>query len=68
MQPISALLPKGQLTCLDELIRKGMYSSRSEAIRMAVTDLVTKELTLQERHNLIGFKPMNPMSRKKGPE
>jgi len=53
---ISSLLTEGALSCLDELVRKEMYASRSEAIRMAVNDLIQRELTAEERHKVLGWR------------
>ena len=41
---VTLLLPEAYLEGLDELVRANMYSSRSEAIRSAVSDLLKKEL------------------------
>ncbi len=41
---ISFKAPKSFLEDLDELVRGGVYSSRSEAIRMAIRDLLKHEL------------------------
>lgn len=44
MRIISVQLPEMYLEALDELVKKGIYKSRSEAIRIAVRDLLWKEL------------------------
>jgi len=44
MKLVTVLLPEAYLTGLDELVRSGMYPSRSAAIRAAVRDMVKKEL------------------------
>ncbi len=41
---ISFKAPNTYLEGLDELVRAGVYSSRSEAIRMAIRDLLKREL------------------------
>ena len=46
---VSLHMPKGLLDELDELVRKGIFPSRSEAIRIAVRELVEKEA---QRQNL----------------
>jgi len=46
------LLPEACLEGLDELIRRGIYSSRSAAIRFAIRDLLKGELWQQERVTL----------------
>lgn len=44
MKLISFKAPNTYLEGLDELVRSGVYSSRSEAIRIAIRDLLKKEL------------------------
>jgi len=44
MKLVSVLLPEAYLEGLDELVRSGMYPSRSAAIRVAVRDLLKREL------------------------
>jgi len=44
MKLVTVLLPEAYLEGLDELIRSGMYPSRSAAIRAAVRDMLKKEL------------------------
>ncbi|MHA2224722.1 MAG: ribbon-helix-helix domain-containing protein [Candidatus Hodarchaeales archaeon] len=44
MKLISFKAPNTYLEGLDELVRVGVYSSRSEAIRIAIRDLLKKEL------------------------
>jgi len=44
MKLATVLLPEAYLAGLDELVRSGMYSSRSAAIREAVRDLLKREL------------------------
>jgi len=41
---ISFKAPNSYLEGLDELVRGGIYSSRSEAIRTAIRDLLKREL------------------------
>jgi len=41
---ISFKAPSMYLEGLDELVREGVYSSRSEAIRTAIRDLLKREL------------------------
>ena len=52
MELVTFLLPEACLEGLDELIGKGIYSSRSAAIRFAVRDLLKRELWQQERETL----------------
>ena len=44
MKLVTVLLPEAYLEGLDELVRAGMYPSRSAAIRASVRDLLKKEL------------------------
>jgi len=40
---ISVHLPKQMLEELDDLVKKGVFPSRSEAIRIAIRDLMMRE-------------------------
>lgn len=40
---ISVHVPKQMLEDLDELVRSGVFPSRSEAIRVAIRDLIIRE-------------------------
>jgi Arc/MetJ-type ribon-helix-helix transcriptional regulator len=40
---ITVHVPEGHVKLLDELVAKKIYPNRSEAIRMAIRDLVLKE-------------------------
>lgn len=44
MKLVTVKLPEALIEGLDELIRAGMYPSRSAAIRAAVRDMLKKEL------------------------
>jgi len=44
MKLVTVLLPEASLRGLDELVRMGIYPSRSAAIRAAVRDLLKSEL------------------------
>lgn len=44
MRLISVYVPEIYLEGLDELVKKGMYKDRSEAIRVAIRDLLKREL------------------------
>ena len=44
MKIVTVLLPEAYIEGLEELVRSGMYPSRSAAIRTAVRDMVKKEL------------------------
>jgi Arc/MetJ-type ribon-helix-helix transcriptional regulator len=44
MRIVTVKMPETYLEGLDELVRMGRYSSRSEAIRVAVRELLKREL------------------------
>ena len=44
MKLITVHLPNDQVSGLDELVRSGRYPNRSEAIRMAIRDMLKDEL------------------------
>ncbi|MEM2053930.1 MAG: ribbon-helix-helix domain-containing protein [Nitrososphaerota archaeon] len=44
MKLISVKMPEALIEGMDELVRKGMYPSRSAVMRMAVRDLLKNEL------------------------
>ena len=44
MKLVTVKLPEGLIKGLDDLVRQGMYPSRSSAIRAAVRDMLKKEL------------------------
>ncbi|MBS7609778.1 type II toxin-antitoxin system ParD family antitoxin [Candidatus Bathyarchaeota archaeon] len=44
MKLITIKLPEALIEGIDELVRSGMYPSRSAAIRAAVRDLLRREL------------------------
>jgi antitoxin ParD1/3/4 len=46
---ISVHLPMQMIQELDELVRQGKFPSRSEAIRVAVRDLILRENELKQR-------------------
>lgn len=43
MKAINLWIPEGHISKLDRLARDGYYPNRSEAIRMAIRDLVNEE-------------------------
>lgn len=51
MNLISVKIPESSLEGLDDLVRLGVYPSRSEAIRVAIRDLLRKELWDSKRRN-----------------
>jgi Arc/MetJ-type ribon-helix-helix transcriptional regulator len=52
---ISVHLPKQTLEELDELVRQGVFPSRSEAIRIAIRDLLYRENSRNKAKNIEGF-------------
>lgn len=48
MRLITVKMPEIYVEGLDELVKIGRYSSRSEIIRVAVRDLLKKELWMRE--------------------
>lgn len=44
MKLVTVMLPESYIEGLHELVRENMYPSRSAAIRMAVRDILKKEL------------------------
>ena len=44
MKLITCKLPAAYIEALDELVRQGRYANRSEAIRMAIRDMLKSEL------------------------
>jgi len=50
---VSFRIPKQMLDELDELVREGVFSSRSEAIRAAIRDLIIRERGEQHRAGVL---------------
>ncbi|MEM2905990.1 MAG: ribbon-helix-helix domain-containing protein [Candidatus Bathyarchaeia archaeon] len=48
MKLVTVKLPEALIEGIDELVRSGMYPSRSAAIRAAVRDLLRRELWRRE--------------------
>ena len=44
MRIVTVKMPESYLEAIDELVRMGRYSSRSEVIRAAIRELLKKEL------------------------
>ncbi len=44
MKIVTVKMPEDYIAALDELVKRGLFTSRSEAIRIAVRDLLMKEL------------------------
>jgi len=49
LKSASITLPEAYLEGLDELVRAGMYASRSAAIRSAIRDVLKSELWKEKR-------------------
>jgi len=49
MMLISVHIPKRMLEELDEIVRRGYFPSRSEAIRVAIRDLIDKYIHSRPR-------------------
>ncbi|HIH90108.1 TPA: ribbon-helix-helix protein, CopG family [Desulfurococcaceae archaeon] len=41
-------MPEAYVEAIDELVRKGRFTSRSEAIRVAIRELLRRELWVRE--------------------
>lgn len=48
MRIVTVKMPETYIEAIDELIRMGRYSSRSEVIRSAIRELLKRELWLAE--------------------
>ncbi|ADM28739.1 putative transcriptional regulators, CopG/Arc/MetJ family [Ignisphaera aggregans DSM 17230] len=51
MRIVTVKMPESYIEAIDELIRIGRYSSRSEVIRAAIRDLLKRELWSQQGYN-----------------
>jgi len=54
MKLVTVMLPEAYLEGLDELVRAGVYPSRSAAIRAAVRGLLKLELWQQNKRRELG--------------
>jgi len=52
LRVISIHLPESYISGLNALVERGLYPTRSEAIRTAVRDLLKKELWRRKRRSL----------------
>jgi antitoxin ParD1/3/4 len=43
MKVVTVHLPEAYVEAIDELVKRGLYPNRAEAIRMAVRDLIRRE-------------------------
>ena len=48
---ITVKVPQAYVEAIDELVRRGRFSSRSEAIRVAIKELIKKEMILAQLDN-----------------
>ena len=48
---VSVHLPEKYIELLEQLVEMGLYPSRSEAIRVAVRDLIRRELWRERKYN-----------------
>jgi Arc/MetJ-type ribon-helix-helix transcriptional regulator len=46
MRVVTVHLPEAYVEAIDQLVKKGLYPNRAEAIRMAVRDLLRREARL----------------------
>ncbi len=51
MRIVTVKMPESYIEAIDELIRIGRYSSRSEVIRAAIRDLLKRELWSQQSYS-----------------
>jgi len=51
MKTISVNLPEAFVKGLEELVQRGLYANRSEAIRVSVRDLLKRELVESISYN-----------------
>lgn len=58
MKLISFKGPRKQIEALDELVRLGIYASRSEAIRVAIRDLIRAETHTDEYSQIDTISPI----------
>ncbi|ABU81840.1 ribbon-helix-helix domain-containing protein [Ignicoccus hospitalis] len=48
MRLVTVKMPEAYVEAIDELVRKGRFTSRSEAIRVAIRELLRRELWVRE--------------------
>ncbi len=63
MKLITVKMPEPYVEGLDELVRTGRYSSRSEVIRIAVRELLKRELWIKEEE--LEFQPLRAFVEKR---
>ncbi|MFX1295020.1 MAG: ribbon-helix-helix domain-containing protein [Promethearchaeota archaeon] len=60
MKTISVNVPEAFVQYLEQLVKKGLYTNRSEAIRVAIRDLIKRELYNDE----FSFTPLKEKNEK----
>ena len=48
MRLVTVKMPEAYVEAIDELVKKGRFTNRSEAIRIAVRELLRRELWIKE--------------------
>jgi len=48
MRIVTVKMPETYIEAIDELVKQGKFSSRSEAIRAAVRELIRRELWIEQ--------------------
>ncbi|NPA84969.1 MAG: ribbon-helix-helix protein, CopG family [Crenarchaeota archaeon] len=48
MRLVTVKMPEAYVEAIDELVRRGRFTSRSEAIRVAIRELLRRELWIRE--------------------
>lgn len=51
MRLVTVKMPEAYVEAIDELVRKGRFTSRSEAIRVAIRELLRRELWIREMYD-----------------
>ena len=55
MRVVTVKMPEAYVEAIDELVKMGRYTSRSEAIRAAVRELLRRELWIKEMYDEDNF-------------
>jgi len=48
MRLVTVKMPEAYVEAIDELVKKGRFANRSEAIRVAIRELLRRELWIKE--------------------
>jgi len=51
MRLVTVKMPEAYVEAIDELVRMGRFTNRSEAIRVAVRELLRRELWIREMYD-----------------